>query len=216
MPSGKTTKAALEAEARMPTIPKEIIDQFVTGPMTATAVNDLSIAFRKALIERALSAEQSHHLGYPPGADKPQEADNFRNGATGPLQCMPVFGVMDFELVAIDKGARLTYRYSVAGPASAELEAMASPVDAVQGGQLKRLLNYLEGNADLRGNCPHFRRHNRSVLGGASLLKPLVQENRLLKRRGSLLPRDSFRHRAKIGIPAEICSLVRWPNARRT
>jgi uncharacterized protein YndB with AHSA1/START domain len=73
-------------------------------------------------------------------------------GGLGPLQGMPVFGVMDFELVAIDKGARLTYRYSVAGPASAELEAMAGPVDAVQGGQLKRLLNYVEGNADPRGN----------------------------------------------------------------
>ena len=65
---------------------------------------------------------------------------------------MPVFGVMDFELVTNDKGARLTYRYSVVGPASAELEAMAGPVDAVQGGQLKRLLNYVEGNADPRGN----------------------------------------------------------------
>ncbi len=57
MPSRKTTKAALVAAARMPSIPKEIIDQFVTGPMTATAVNDLSMAFRKALIERALNAE---------------------------------------------------------------------------------------------------------------------------------------------------------------
>jgi putative transposase len=74
MPSRKTTKAALEAEARMPTIPKEIIDQFVTGPMTATAVNDLSMALRKALIERGLNAELSHHLGYQPGADGPWTA----------------------------------------------------------------------------------------------------------------------------------------------
>lgn len=45
---------ALAAAARMPSIPKEIIDQFVTGPKTATAVNGLSMAFSKALIERVL------------------------------------------------------------------------------------------------------------------------------------------------------------------
>ena len=50
MPS-KKTKAAL------PPIPKELIDQFVTGPMSAEAVNAASMAFKKALIERALGAE---------------------------------------------------------------------------------------------------------------------------------------------------------------
>jgi putative transposase len=56
--------------AALPTIPKEIIDQFVSGPMTAEAVNAASMAFKKAFIERALGAELSHHLGYPPGAAK--------------------------------------------------------------------------------------------------------------------------------------------------
>ena len=115
MPSRKTTKAALAAAARMPSIPKEIIDQFVTGPMTAMAVNDLSMAFRKALIERALGAELSHHLGYPPGADKPQEADNHRNGTTsktvltdhGPLQIdTPRDRDGSFEPILIPKHAR--------------------------------------------------------------------------------------------------------------
>ena len=41
------------------------------------------MAFWKALIERALGAEQSHLSGYPPGADKPDEASNHRNGVTG-------------------------------------------------------------------------------------------------------------------------------------
>jgi len=67
----------------MPHVPKELIDQFVTGPMTAEAVQDISMAFKKALIERALGAELSHHLGYPPGADKPDDAGNHRNGASG-------------------------------------------------------------------------------------------------------------------------------------
>ena len=83
MPSRKTTKAAQAAAAAMPSIPKELIDQFVTGPMSAEAVNAASMAFKKALIERALGAELSHHLGYAPGAAKPEEAGNHRNGASG-------------------------------------------------------------------------------------------------------------------------------------
>ena len=83
MPSRKTTKAAEAAAAAMPSIPKELIDQFVTGPMSAEAVNAASMAFKKALIERALGAELSHHLGYAPGAAKPEDAGNHRNGASG-------------------------------------------------------------------------------------------------------------------------------------
>jgi transposase-like protein len=82
MPSRKTTKAAAAAAARMPTIPKELIDQFVSGPMSAEAVQDISMAFKKALIERALGAELSHHLGYRSGETKPEGANNHRNGAT--------------------------------------------------------------------------------------------------------------------------------------
>ena len=41
------------------------------------------MAFKKALIERALGAELTHHLGYAPGSEKPPEANNHRNGATG-------------------------------------------------------------------------------------------------------------------------------------
>ena len=81
--SRKTTKAAMAAAAAMPSIPKELIDQFVTGPMSAEAVNAASMAFKKALIERALGAELSHHLGYRPGATKREDANNHRNGASG-------------------------------------------------------------------------------------------------------------------------------------
>jgi transposase-like protein len=83
MPSRKTTKAAEAAAAKLPTIPKELIDQFVAGPMSAEAVQAASMAFKKALIERALGAELSHHLGYPPGAARPEDAGNHRNGSTG-------------------------------------------------------------------------------------------------------------------------------------
>lgn len=83
MPSRKTTKAAAAAEAALPSIPKELIDQFVKGPMSAEAVQAASMAFKKALIERALGAELSHHLGYPPGAAKAEDTSNHRNGASG-------------------------------------------------------------------------------------------------------------------------------------
>lgn len=82
MPS-KTKKSPVVAKAVLPQIPKELLDQFVTGPMTAEAVNDVSVAFKKALIERAMEGELSHHLGYAPGAAKPEEASNHRNGKSG-------------------------------------------------------------------------------------------------------------------------------------
>ncbi len=82
MPSRKTTKAALAAVAAMLSIPRDITDQFVTRPTSAESVESISLAFKKALIERALGAELSHHLGYRPGADKPEDSSNHRNGAS--------------------------------------------------------------------------------------------------------------------------------------
>jgi len=85
MPSKtKLKNAAIAARsAALPSIPKELIDQFVSGPMSAEAVNAASMAFKKALIERALGAELGHHLGYPSGAAKPEPAANQRNGKSG-------------------------------------------------------------------------------------------------------------------------------------
>ena len=86
MPTSKTKlkNAAIAARsAALPSIPKELIDQFVTGPMSGEAVNAASMAFKKALIERALGAELGHHLGYPSGADKPDATTNQRNGRSG-------------------------------------------------------------------------------------------------------------------------------------
>ena len=84
MPSKTKLKNATIAaqSAALPKIPKEVMDQFVTGPMTGEAVNAASMAFKKALIERAMGAELGHHLGYPAGAAKPDKASNQRNGTT--------------------------------------------------------------------------------------------------------------------------------------
>lgn len=62
MPTKTSKKKQVPA---LPSIPKELIDQMVSGPMDAEAVNAASMAFKKALIERILGAELSHHLGYP-------------------------------------------------------------------------------------------------------------------------------------------------------
>ena len=71
-----------QAVAKLPSIPKELVAQFLTGPMTGEAINAAGIAFKQALIEASLNAELSHHLGYPPGAEKPEGSINHRNGVT--------------------------------------------------------------------------------------------------------------------------------------
>jgi len=80
-PVRKMQKANAAAQAAvLPEIPPELLDQLVKGPMSAEAVQEASTAFKKALIERALGAEMSHHLGYAAGAEKPGTATNHRNG----------------------------------------------------------------------------------------------------------------------------------------
>ena len=64
----------------LPDIPSALLDQFVTGPMTAEAVEAATHKFKKAIIERALGAEMSHHLGYAPGEAKPEDVTNHRHG----------------------------------------------------------------------------------------------------------------------------------------
>jgi putative transposase len=76
----KTKTTAMADQAAQPQIPSELLDQLVTGPMTAGQVQGLFDQFKKALLERALGAEMSHHLGYAPGQAKPEGAGNQRNG----------------------------------------------------------------------------------------------------------------------------------------
>ena len=66
IPPKKSRKpVAGSPEHPLPKVPKELIDQFLAEgqTMSAEAVQDASMAFKKALIERALGAELSHHLG---------------------------------------------------------------------------------------------------------------------------------------------------------
>ncbi|WP_374956849.1 IS256 family transposase [Burkholderia cenocepacia] len=81
----KRQTIARQAAARgpLPELPKELLDQLVKGPMTPTEVQDLMLAFNKAIIERAMGAEMNLHLGYPSGQSKPTGQANERNGASG-------------------------------------------------------------------------------------------------------------------------------------
>ena len=83
-PVRKMQKANAAAHAAvLPKIPPELLDQLVKGPMTPGAVQETSMAFKKALIERALGAEMSLHLGYAAGSEKPESGTNHRNGKSG-------------------------------------------------------------------------------------------------------------------------------------
>jgi len=63
-------------------IPSELLDSLVKGPMSAEGVAELMGSFKKALMERVLAGEMSHHLGYAPGESKPAEQSNHRNGTS--------------------------------------------------------------------------------------------------------------------------------------
>src|SRR5882672_1755769 len=71
-------------DAALAPVPSEILDQFVRqGPLSSEELEAAVRRFKKAIIERALGGELTHHLGYPPGGTKPGETTNHRNGTGG-------------------------------------------------------------------------------------------------------------------------------------
>lgn len=66
----------------LPASADQLLDELVKGPMTAEAVHDTIMQFKKALIERALGAEMGHHLGYQSGEPRPEDVTNHRNGTS--------------------------------------------------------------------------------------------------------------------------------------
>jgi putative transposase len=75
---------ALTPDAPLAPVPAEILDQFVgQGPLSHEELDAAVRRFKKAIIERALGGELTHHLGYPPGGTKPEDTTNHRNGTSG-------------------------------------------------------------------------------------------------------------------------------------
>jgi uncharacterized protein YndB with AHSA1/START domain len=64
------------------------------------------------------------------------------HAAFGPLQALPVNGVLDFALAPEGQGTRITLTYRVGGPASAGLPALAAPVNEVFTQAFARLLTH--------------------------------------------------------------------------
>ncbi len=52
-------------------------------PLTPEELEATVRCFKKAIIERAMGAELSHHLGYVPGGLKPEDTTNYRHGSSG-------------------------------------------------------------------------------------------------------------------------------------
>jgi putative transposase len=75
---------SLPSAAPLAPIPSEILDQFVRqGPLTPEELDAVVRQFKKAIIERALGGELTHHLGYALGGTKPEDTTNHRNGTSG-------------------------------------------------------------------------------------------------------------------------------------
>ncbi len=58
------------------------LDALLGDARTADDVDELFRQMKKALMERVLSGELTHHLGYAPGEPKPAAQPNHRNGTT--------------------------------------------------------------------------------------------------------------------------------------
>jgi putative transposase len=71
-----------ETKDLSPALPvsKELLDQLVTGPMTPGQFENMFRGLKKAVLERALGAELTHHLGTE--KEQGSGAGNHRNGST--------------------------------------------------------------------------------------------------------------------------------------
>jgi putative transposase len=58
------------------------LDALLGERRTIDEVDELFRQMKKALMERALAGELTHHLGYAPGKAKPTDQPNHRNGTT--------------------------------------------------------------------------------------------------------------------------------------
>ena len=77
----KTKTTAAADKAAQPQFSAELLEQLIPGPVTPAELEGIFQQFKRSVLERALGAEMSHHLGYAPGQAKPEgAATNHRNG----------------------------------------------------------------------------------------------------------------------------------------
>ena len=63
-------------------IKPELLDEVLKGYRGPEDFEEIFKQFKKAVLERALGAELTQHLGYGKGEDKPEQQSNHRNGAS--------------------------------------------------------------------------------------------------------------------------------------
>src|SRR6201988_3419213 len=91
-------RKSLAPDTPLTPVPSEILDQSGgQGPRSAEELDAAVRRFKKAIVERALGGELTHHLGYPPGGAKPEEVVNHRNGTT-PNTARTAAGPLAFEV----------------------------------------------------------------------------------------------------------------------
>ena len=74
-------RKSLAPDTPLTPVSSEILDQFVgQGPLSVEELDAALRRFKKAIVERALGGELTHHLGYPPRGAKPEDVANHRNG----------------------------------------------------------------------------------------------------------------------------------------
>lgn len=70
--SSKRKAAGAAAEACELKVRKELLDEPVKGPMTQGDLETMFRPLKKAVIERAMTAEMAQHLGYDPASRAPR------------------------------------------------------------------------------------------------------------------------------------------------
>lgn len=64
-------------------IKAELVDEVLKEYRGPQDFDEIFKQFKKAVVERALGAELTQHLGYDKGQDKPERQSNHRNGSSG-------------------------------------------------------------------------------------------------------------------------------------
>jgi putative transposase len=80
MPKKAEEKMGADAGVK---IKAELLDEVLKGYRGPQDFESIFKQFKKAIVERALGAELTAHLGYDKGEDKPEQQSNYRNGTTG-------------------------------------------------------------------------------------------------------------------------------------
>lgn len=78
----RTRKSDPSSAARSVGFDPDALDKLVADKKTAEDVEDLFRQMKKVVMERILSGELTHHLGYERGGSKPEGVENHRNGTT--------------------------------------------------------------------------------------------------------------------------------------